>query len=232
MAIFPDAPGITSTAVHDVDMGEAVPIKQHPYHVNPAKCEYMRKEVAYMMEHGIVETSQSPWSSPCALVLKADGTWRFCTDFRKVNNMTKSDGFPLPRIEDCIDRIGSLQFVSKFDLLKGYWQVPLSKRAKIISAFATPDGLYQNTVMPFGMRNTPATFQCVIGLDGCAAYLDNVVVFSHSWEQHIHQLHSFLRWLQETKLTVNLMKSEFCHAKVTFLGHVVGQGQVAPRLKP
>ena len=96
------------------------------------------------------------------LVPKADGTWRFCTDFWKVNNVTKSDCFPLPRIEDCIDCIGSSQFVSKFDPLKGYWQVPLSERARAIYAFATPDGLYQYTVMPFGMRNAPATFQRMI----------------------------------------------------------------------
>ena len=80
MAIFPDAPGVTTAAVHDVDVGEAVPIKQHPYRVNPVKRDYIHKEVAYMMEHRIVEPSQSPWSSPCVLVPKADGTWRFCTD--------------------------------------------------------------------------------------------------------------------------------------------------------
>jgi len=118
-------------------------------------------------------------------------------------------------------------------VFKGYWQVPLSEQAKIISAFAMPDGLYQYTVMPFGMQNTPATFQCMInkvisGLDGCAAYLDDVMVFSYYWEQHIHQLHDFLHQLYEAKLRVILMKSEFCHAKVTFLGQVVGQGQVDP----
>ena len=86
------------------DVGDAVLIKQHPYH---AKCEYVRKEVAYMLEHGIVEPSQSPWSSLCVLVPKADGTWRFCTDFWKVNSVTKCDCFPLPRIENCIDCIGS-----------------------------------------------------------------------------------------------------------------------------
>ena len=92
------------------------------------------------------------------------------------------------------------------------------------------DGPYQYTVMPFGMQNAPATLinHVISGLVGCAAYLDDVMVFSHSWEQHIDQLRSFLHRLQEAKLTVNLMKSEFCHAKVVFLGHVVGQGQVAP----
>ena len=85
--------------------------------------------------------------------------------------------------------------------------------------------------MPFGMRNAPATFQHMInrvisGLDGCAAYIDDVVVYSHSWEQHVDQLYHFFSQFREANLTVNLMKSEFCHAKVTFLGHVVGQGQV------
>jgi len=111
--------------------------------------------------------------------------------------------------------------------------VPLSAQAKAISAFVTPDGLYQYTVMPFVMRNAPATFQRMInhviaGLEGCAAYLDDVVVYSQTLEEHVIQLHSFLHRLQEANLTINVIKSEFCRAKVTFLGHVVGQGQVAP----
>ena len=107
--------------MHEVDVGDTVPMRLHPYHINPTKRKYMHKEVAYMLEHGIVEPSQSPQSSPCVLVPKNDGTWRFCTDFQKVNSTTKPDSFPLPRIKDCIDRIGRSQFVSKFDLLKGYW---------------------------------------------------------------------------------------------------------------
>ena len=80
----------------------------------------------------------------------------------KVNALTKADSFPLPRIEDCIDRVGQSRYVSKFDLLKGYWQVPLTERAKEVSAFVTPSGLYQYKVIPFGMRNAPATFQRLI----------------------------------------------------------------------
>ena len=231
--LFPDVPGWTTAAIHDVDVGEATPIKQHAYRVNPIKRKCIRKEVEYMLQNGIVEPSQSQWSSPCVLVPKPDGSFRFCTDFRKVNSVTKPDCHPLPRIDDCIDQIGSAQFVSKFDLLKGYWQVPLSARAQEISAFVTPDGLYQYTVMPFGMRNAPATFQHMInsvvsGLEGCAAYIDDVVIYSHSWDQHVSQLRSLFSRLREANLTVNLRKSEFCHAKITFLGHIVGLGQVAP----
>ena len=166
-----------------------------------------------MLEHGIIEPSQNPWSSSCVLVLKADGTWRFCTDFRKVNNATKSDCFPLPRIEDCIDCIVSSQFVSKFDLLKGYWQVPLSEEAKAISAFVTPDGLYQYTVMPFGMRNAPATFQQMINHIKLGMQLKHVVLKSLTVHDYIVQIRSttlqssYINKFKGANLTVNLTKS-------------------------
>ena len=231
--LFPDVPGKTICACHDVDVGDARPIKQHAYRVNPTKLAALRKEVQYMLHNGIVKPSQSQWSSPCVLVPKADGSYRFCTDFRRVNAVTKSDSYPLPRIDDCIDSIGHARYVTKFDLLKGYWQVPLTTRAREISAFVTPDGLYEYTVMPFGMKNAPATFQRMINqvimdLEGCQAYIDDVIVYSNNWDQHIKQLHAFLCRLQEARLTVNLVKTEFGHARVEFLGHVVGQGQVTP----
>ncbi len=112
----------------------------------------------YMLKHDIAEPSFSSWASPCLLVPKSDGTMRFCTDFRKVNSVTKPDSFPLPRMDDCIDQVGPARFVSKFDLLKGYWQVPLSDRAREIAAFITSKGLYSYKVMPFGIRNSPASF--------------------------------------------------------------------------
>jgi len=124
--VFPDVPGQTTLVSHDGDVGDCRPIKQHPYRVNPVKLEAMKKEIDYMLSNGIIEQSQSEWSSPCLLVAKGDSGYRFCTDFRKVNLVTKADSYPIPRVEDCIDKVGSSQFVSKFDLLKGYWQVPLA----------------------------------------------------------------------------------------------------------
>ena len=157
--VFPDVPSKTNLIEHDVDVGDSAPIKQHPYRVSPMKKELLGKEVQYMLKNDIIEESQSNWSSPCILVPKHDGGFRFCTDFRKVNDKTKSDSFPIPRIANCIDQIGNAKFVSTFDMLKGYWQVPLTQRAREISAFVTPSGLYQYKVMPFGMKNAPATFQ-------------------------------------------------------------------------
>ena len=231
--VFPDVPSKTNLIEHDVDVGDSAPIKQHPYRVSPMKKEILDKEVQYMLKNDIIEESQSNWSSPCILVPKHDGGFRFCTDFRKVNDKTKSDSFPIPRIADCIDQIGNAKCVSTFDMLKGYWQVPLTQRAREISAFVTPSGLYQYKVMPFGMKNAPATFKRMVNklvrdIDGCEGYIDDVVIFSDNWSDHIRQIKRFFQIMREAKLTINLMKSEFGKATVKYLGHIVGQGQVRP----
>jgi hypothetical protein len=231
--VFGDVPTCTHTIEHDVDIGDTVPIKQNPYRLNPAKRAVMKAEIQSMLDMGIVVPSVSAWSSPCILVSKPDGGVRLCTDYRRVNAVTKSDCYPLPRIEDCIDEIGDAKFVSRYDLLKGYYQIPLTTRAREISAFATPDGFYEYTVTPFGMRNAPATFQRMIntviqGLDGCRAYIDDVVIFSNTWKEHMERNRIFLTRVGEAHLTINLVKTEFARATVTFLGHIVGQGKVRP----
>ena len=193
----------------------------------------MENKIRYMLEHDIIEPSSSEWSSPCILVPKPDGSYRFCTDFRKLNSVTKTDSFLIPRIDDCIEKIGCAKFVSKLDLLKVYWQVPLTSRAQRLSAFVTPTGLYQYKVMPFGMKNAPATFQRLIqqltgDLVGCEGYIDDVVIYSSSWEHHVDLLRQLFSRLSQANLTINLTKSEFGHCQLTFLGHVVGQGKISP----
>ena len=231
--LFPDIPTRTDKIYHDVIVEDSKPIKQHPYRMNPLKQKHLQDEVKYLLENDFIEPSQSNYSSPCILVPKSNGTYRMCTDYRKVNSVTKTDSFPIPRIDDCIDKVGNSKYVTKFDLLKGLWQVPLTDRAKEVSAFATPNGLYEYRVMPFGMKNSPATFQRLVnnvicGLDGCDAYIDDVIIYSDSWSDHLQRIRKFFERLSEAKLTVNLAKTEFCHATVTFLGHLVGQGQVKP----
>ena len=230
--LFPDIPTRTDKIYHDVIVEDSKPIKQHPYRMNPLKQKYLQDEVKYLLENDFIEPSQSNNSSPCILVPKSNGTYRMCSDYRKVNSVTKTDSFPIPRIDDCIDKVGNSKNVTKFDLLKGFWQVPLTERAKEVSAFATPNSLYQYKVMPFGMKNSPATFQRLVnvirGLDGCDAYIDDVIIYSDSWSDHLQRIRKFFDRLSKAKLTVNLAKTEFCHATVTFLGHLVGQGQVKP----
>ncbi|XP_076040903.1 uncharacterized protein LOC143025315 [Oratosquilla oratoria] len=156
-----------------------------------------------------------------------------CVDYRRVNAVTEADGYPLPCIDDVIDDVGSARWVTKLDLLKGYYQVRLTERSRAISAFVTPEGLYEFSVLPFGLRNAPATFQRLMnrltaGMDGVRCYLDDIVVFGDTWELHLSRLKSLLAVLAANNLTVNLAKSEFGHARVTFLGHVVGQNEVRP----
>lgn len=160
--LFSDVPTRTTVLKHDIDVKDARPIKQHPYRVNPMKRELMKKEAEYLLQHGLAMTSSSPWSSPCLLEAKSDGSPRFITDFQKVNAVTVLDSYPLPRMEDCVDNLGTARYVRKLDLLKGYWQVPLTDRASKISAFVTPDHFLQYSVIAFGMCNAPATFQRLV----------------------------------------------------------------------
>ncbi len=193
--LFSDVPSQTSVLEHDIEIKDAKPIKQHPYRVNEIKRSAMKTETDYLLQNDLARHSSSPWSSPCLLVKKPDGSFRFCTDYRKVNAVTVPDCYPLPRMEDCVDSVGSAKFVSKLELLKGYWQVPLTPRASDISAFVTPDSFLQYQVMAFGLRNAPATFQRLIqtvlaGVPNCRAYLDDLVIFSNDWTEHVFVAHS------------------------------------------
>ncbi len=231
--LFNDVPSRTTVAQHDIDVNNARPIKQHAYRVNPVKRELMKKEAEYLLQHGLAVHSSSPWSSPCLLETKPDGSPRFITDFRKVNSVTVPDSYPLPRMEDCVDNLGKARFVTKLDLLKGYWQVLLTKRTSVISAFVTPDYFLQYTVMAFGMCNAPATFQRLVntvlsGLTNCNAYLDDLIVYTTTWEEHVQILEQVFARLANASLTISLAKREFGHAMVTYLGRQVGQGQVRP----
>ncbi|XP_062420777.1 uncharacterized protein LOC134132778 isoform X2 [Pungitius pungitius] len=231
--VFSDVPTTTTLVKHDIELTDPRPIKQHPYRANQTKRELMKGEVQYLLENGFAEPSSSSWSSPCIVEAKPDGSPRFITDFRKVNSVTVRDSYPLPRMEDCIDNLGNAKFVSKLDLLKGYWQVPLTDRAAVVLAFVTPDHFAQYKVMAFGMCNAPATFQRLVntvlaGVTNCNAYLDDVIVYTETWEEHLRILEQVFRRLAQANLTLNLSKCEFGKATVTYLGRQVGQGQVRP----
>ena len=142
--LFRDVPGRTDLLKHDVVVDENVkPIKQHPYRMNPEKMALVDKEVQYMLDHGLIQPSCSPWSSPVVLVEKGKCQYRLCFDYRQVNKVTKPDSYPIPRIDDCIDSIGNAKYITKFDMLKGYWQVGMTDKAREVSAFITPKGLYE-----------------------------------------------------------------------------------------
>ena len=189
----------------------------------------------YLPQHGLATKSKSPWASPCILVPKEDGSSRLCTDYRKVNGVTVKDSYPLPLIDDLIDSVGKAKYLTKIDLLKGYYQIGLTERAKLISAFITPFGLFQYEVMAFGLTNAPSTFQRLINfiiqdLEGIYCYLDDILIIGQTWEEHLHRLKSLFLRLKEAGLTIDLKKSVFCKATVTYLGHIVGNGTVRPKI--
>ena len=161
----------------------------------------------------------------------------YCTDYRKVNVLSKMDLFPIPRMEDCIDPIGNAKYITKCDLLKGCWCVILPERAKEISTFVTPDGLYQYKVMPFGIKNSQATFQrllnmCLKDLESVEVYvhdiIDDIDIFSDTLEEHLKRLEQGLFCLKRATLIVNMSKYDFVKANAIYLGHVVGYGVVTP----
>ena len=121
--------------------------------------EDCEKEVQSMLQRGVIEPGQSPWSSPVVLVKKKDGSLRFCVDYRKLNAVTKFDAYPLPRIEETFEALGGAKWFTTLDLISGYWQVGLTPKAKLKSAFCTRSGLYLWKVMPFGLCNAPSTFE-------------------------------------------------------------------------
>lgn len=187
-----------------------------------------------MLQTGVIELADGAWSSPVVLAAQEGRPDRFCVDFSKVNGVTKADAFPIPRLEGCIDQVGCAQFITKVDLLKGYFQVPLTERASEVSAFVMHEGLYRFKVLPFGMKNAPATFQRLMnsvmkGLRNTVTYIDDVVTFSETWDDHAKQLRDLFEALRAAGVVVNLPKCKFGKGTVTYLGHQVGCGTVLPQ---
>ena len=116
----------------------------------------MKLEIQKMLDAKVIRPSTSPWVSPIVLVDKKDGMIQFCIDYRKVNQVARFDAYPMPRVEEVLDSIGSAKFITTLDLARGYWQIPLAESSKEISAFTTPYGLHKFEVMPFGLHNAPA----------------------------------------------------------------------------
>lgn len=139
--------------------GSAGPIRLPPYRIPYAYRESVEKELKEMEESGIIEPSQSEWSSPIVVVKKKDGNIRLCIDFRRLNSVTPVDAYRMPRTDELVDKIGKAKFITTLDLSKGYWQVPMKKEDRAKTAFTTPNGLFQFKVMPFGLSGAPATFQ-------------------------------------------------------------------------
>lgn len=229
--------GHTPIAQHRIITDESArPIRRSPYRVSPRERDAIRAQVEEMLRENIIKPSNSPWSSPVVLVKKKDGsTLRFCVDYRRLNSITRKDVYPLPRIDDALDRLCSAKYFSSMDLKSGYWQIQVDERDREKTAFITPDGLFEFQVMPFGLCSAPATFQRVMdtvlaGLkwQTCLVYLDDVVVFAANFEEHLQRLQAVLEAIKSSGLTLKSEKCRFAYEELLFLGHVVNRDGVRP----
>ena len=184
---------------HVISTGDSLPICLPPYRLAHTAQETLREEIKTLLEQGIIEHSKSPWAELIVLVPKKDGTTRTCVDYRKLNAVTVGDPYPLPNIEELINSIGGSRFISIFDLTKGYYQVPVERSNRQKTAFITPYGKYQFTTMPFALVSAPSTFQRPIDhvLQGMhrfmAAYLDDILIHTANWEEHLPHLKQVLK---------------------------------------
>ena len=151
--------GRTGVVEHSINTGSVSPVRRPARRLPIHQRAEVDEEVQKMLTREVIELSSSPWTSPVVLVKKKDGTTRFCVDYRKLNQATVKDSYPLPRIDNSLDALAGARWFSTLDLSSGYWQVEMEESDKQKAAFTTGAGLYQFTVMPFGLCNAPAAFE-------------------------------------------------------------------------
>ena len=236
-SLFQGKPGKTDLVQHDIVTEVGKVVRLRPYRIPEAQRVVIDKEVEAMLQDGIIEPSNSPWCSPVVLVPKPNGTLRFCIDFRQLNKVSKFDTYPMPRVDELIEGLGNAMYLSTLDLTKGYWQIPLTQSAKEKTAFSTQSGLYHFNVLPFGLHGAPATFQRLMDhllrshSGYAAAYLDDIVVFSPSWESHLRHLTEVFHSIQKAGLTVNPEKCVIATQSVRYLGYQIQKGRIMPQME-
>ena len=226
--------GRTTWVKHKIYTGDAVAIKQRPRRLSARLWEAAKAEVEKMAKLGVIERSESPWCSPVVLVNKKDGEIRFCVDYRRVNEVTKKDSYPLPNLTEMLSCLGEATWFSVLDLRSGYWQIEMTQEDKDKTAFSIGTGLWQFTVMPFGLSNAVATFQRLMErtLAGlvpgcCMVYVDDIIVYGKSKEESLANLRTVMKRLTEAGLTLSEKKCHFLQREVRFLGHMVSSQEIA-----
>ena len=221
--------GRTSVAKHQIPIKESTrPIKQRPYRHRPVQEQEIESQVKELKEHGLIREGHGAWSSPVVLVKKKDNSWRFCVDYRQLNEVTTKDAYPLPRIDDSLDALGGSKLFSTLDLTSGYWQVELEEDAKDKAAFVTRSGLWEWEVLPFGLTSAPSTFERLMetvlrGLhwETLLIYLDDIIVFSKDLDTHLERLGEVFTRLRQAGLKLKPSKCTLFAQRVQYLGHVV-----------
>ena len=239
-----DCVGRTNLQALPIDTGDTLPIKQRPYRHSKAEDEIIEAEVLKWLRQDIIEQSHSPWSSPVVLVPKKainpndplePKRHRLCIDFRRLNDVTKTDSFPLPIMQDALDGLGKSKVFSIIDLRSAFLQLPLKPEDKEKTAFTTKSGLYQFTTLPFGLKNSPSIFQRLMHnvLNGllhktCMVYLDDIIVFSESFELHMQDIKQVFDRLRQFNLKIHPEKTVLATDCVIYLGHKCSAEGILP----
>ena len=223
--------GRTDLIKHKIVLNEDKPFKQPYRKIPPSLYEEVRQHVREMLEAGAIRESDSPYSSNVVLVRKRDGSLRFCIDYRMLNAKTRKDAYMLPRFDDTVEVLSGAKYFSKLDLRSGYWQVEMEEESKPLTAFSVgPLGFYECNRMSFGLCNAGATFQrlmekCMgeMHLNECLVFIDDILIFSHTFSQHLSRLDSTFKRLKEHGLKLKASKCEFLLKSVSYLGHVISE---------
>jgi hypothetical protein len=220
--------GCTGLVKHTIDTQGQGPIRLRPYRTSPRQREVANKIIDELLENQIIQPSTSPWSAPIVLVKKKTGEDRLCIDYRRLNAITKKDSFPLPRIDDVFDLLQGQRFFSTLDLASGYWQIEMDAASKEKTAFIVDNNVYEWNRLAFGLTNAPGTFQRLMNHvlrkeigKSCLVYLDDIIVFSKTIEEHVENLRRIFALLKEANLKLNLIKCKFLAEVVHYLGHVI-----------
>ncbi|CAF4547123.1 unnamed protein product, partial [Didymodactylos carnosus] len=222
-----------TTAPHMIETLPGPPPVSRAHRMLPQRQDEMYKIVQDLIKFGHIRHSTSNYASPGFLTDKKDGKWRLVVDYKKLNAITKKDNNPLPNMEETIQRLGGgYLYFSKLDLKSGFFQIPIREKDRHETAFITPFGLYEFTVLAQGLKNSPPIFQHVMSklLESCRkfsmVYLDDI--FSKSYEEHIDHLNQVLIRLDESNFQLNPPKCEVAKAQINYLGHTINKTGITP----
>ena len=226
--------GHTDTVRMKIDTGEHPPIKMKPYRTPRNKRTVIDNAVDEMLEAGIIRRSRSPWSFPVVVVDKKDRSKRFCIDFWQLNKITKPISYPLPVIDDILARLGKAKYFTTLDLKSGYWQVLMDETDREKTAFACHRGLFEFLVMPFGLLGAPPVFMELMNIvleeleDFAIPYLDDIIIFSASPDEHLSHLRAVFDTIREQGLKMKLKKCSFFQTETKYLGFTINGEGIKP----
>ena len=226
--------GRTNATKMVIDTQDCSPIRLRPYKTPLNKRKIIEEAVSEMLDAKVIERSNSPWSFPMVIVKKSDGTNRPCIDYRKLNDITRKNSYPLPSIDFIIGNLGKAKYFTTLDLKSGFWQVQMDEKSKPKTAFACHKGLFQFNVMPFGLCNAPAVFQELMSvvLQGCeefaTAYIDDILIWSPDAESHRKHIQIVMNRIRQHNLRLKLKKCSFFKSETAYLGFTISDKGVQP----